>query len=619
MIFFFSCILSAQTADEIIAKNIETRGGVKRLSTIKSLKYTGRFKETGIDADLTLFFKNPNKILFDLDLQGQAAKIGYDGRTLWKQLPGQAPSHKPKSSDKLVMIFAEHHEFLMTFREKGYEFELMGRENFKGTEVYKIKVTPKGFHEIYLFIDSKNFLVLSLFFENPVGAKYTVAFSDYKKTDGILWPHFIEAKKSSGAVTYLTFNTIEKNGEIDETRFSLPLARPSKNAQRDEKDLTPLAYTYRIPDQTDDGWKTAALTEVGMEIEPLVDLMNDLLNRDDHFTHSILIIKDGKLVFEEYFKGSDLDVNEETLTKLVSPEGKYATQEVEFDRDTLHFQASVTKSITSLLLGIAIDKKLIRGIEEKMFSFFPEYAGLNSGEKSDISIQHMLTMSSGIPWSEAYPYNDSRNYIYQLLAADDPLAYILSLNLTASPGKTFTYNSGTTVLLSDIIRRASGMSLENFAKNHLFAPLGITKFKMINLPNATEVFFGSSGLYLCPRDMAKIGQLYLQEGLWKNQRIVSEKWIKDSVAKSMRLPAAHALRYFAENYGYQWWLGTFYTKNTKAYMAAGFGGQFIAVFPELRMVVVLTGGNWGYQSPILAYDFAINNYILPAINSSLEK
>jgi CubicO group peptidase (beta-lactamase class C family) len=422
-----------------------------------------------------------------------------------------------------------------------------------------------------------------------------------------------------GALTAQNANDIiKKNIEVDKALFSLPIGGAGEKAPSEIKSLAPYEYSYRIPAQTDDGWLTASLTDLGMETEPLVGLMNLMLNRNDHFTHSILIIKNGKLVFEEYFSGDDLVVNEGTLKKLVLPGGKYVTKEAAFDRDRLHFQASVTKSITSLLMGIALDKQLIRSVDEKVFSFFPEYSALNSGAKADITIKHMLSMSSGIPWSESYPYNDSRNSIYQLLAADDPLEYVLDLDHFASPGKAFNYNSGTTVLLGDIIRRTAKTSVEEYAETHLFTPLGITKFEMINLPNAREVFFGSSGLYLRPRDMAKIGQLYLQEGIWENKRIVSSKWIQESVKKSIELPSSHSLQYFAESYGYQWWLGTFSTKNTNAYMAAGFGGQFIAVFPETKMVVVLTGGNWYNCSPFMAYDFVINNYILSAIKLNAE-
>ncbi len=613
MIISLTAALSAQTVDDILAKNIEKRGGIQTLSSIKTLKYTGSFKQPGFKADLTLFFRSPNKIYFDLHIGDIEAKIGYDGRTLWKQSPRRSPGQRPKKSDKLVVVFAEFHEFLFTFREKGYEIELVGEEVVEGVEAYKIKVTPEDGHMIYLYIDKNDYVVASVLFDNPEGSQDAIYFRDYKETDGILLPHSFEARKGNGEITNLAIEKIESNVEIDETLFSLPITRSDKKAQSQEKDIAPLEYSYRTPEQVDDGWITTSLTDVGMETEPLVDLMNTLLNRNDHFIHSILIIKNGKLVFEEYFNGSDLVVNQETMKDLISSGGDLVTKEKEFDRDTLHFQASVTKSFTSLLFGIALDRKLIRGVNEKMFSYFPEYSTLNSGEKMEITIKHMLSMSSGIPWSEAYPYNDSRNYIYQLLSADDPLKYVLQLNLFASPGRAFNYNSGTTVLLGEIIKRASKMSLENFAKNYLFTPLGITKFQMINLQNAKEVFFASSGLYLRPRDMAKIGQLYLQEGLWKNKRIASAKWIRESVEKSITLPSAHSLQYFAEGYGNQWWLGTFYSKNTKAYMAAGFGGQFIVVLPELRMVVVLTGGNWDKSSLFLSYDFVVDNYILSAL------
>jgi CubicO group peptidase (beta-lactamase class C family)/outer membrane lipoprotein-sorting protein len=613
MIYIFSGALCAQTADEVIARNIEVRGGLQRLSSIETLRYSGTFREEGLDARLTMFFKRPNKVLFHLDLGELDAKIGYDGRTMWKQFPGRSPRHQPKNSDKLVAVFAEYQEFLMGCSEKLYGFEMAGREEIDGVENYKIKITPEEGQSIFLLIDRNNHTVSCLYFERPAGSRYSFTFRDYREADGILLPHSIEAEKSNGEITGLSFDSIQKNVEVDEALFSLPEARPGSNTKDRSKIPAPHEYRYRIPEQTDDGWATGSLTDAGMGTGPLVELMNQLLNRSDHLTHCVLIIKNGKLVFEEYFSGSDLVVNEDTLTRLILPEGKYETKEAGFDRDTLHFQASVTKSITSLLLGIALDRQLIRSVDEQMFSFFPEYSALNTREKSDITIKHMLTMSSGIPWSESHPYNDRRNYIFQLLAADDPLGYVLGLNLSASPGRRFTYNSGTTVLLGEIIRRTAKTSVENFAAEYLFAPLGISKYRMIDLPNAEDVFFGSSGLYLRPRDMAKIGQLYLQEGLWDNKRIVSSEWIHETFTDAVQFPPTHQLQHFAESYGYQWWLGTYYTKDAKAYMAAGFGGQFIVVLPEVEMVVVLTGGNWYDRSPFMAYDFVINDYILSAV------
>jgi CubicO group peptidase (beta-lactamase class C family) len=592
-----------QSADDILAKNTEIRGGKQKLAAIKTLKYSGTFVERGLNANLALYFKSPNKVYFHVRIGDIEAKIGYDDETLWKQFPGGIPKEMPKGSDTLVVSFAEYHEFLLTHREGGFDFDLVGEENFEGTEVYKIRVTPEEGEKAYLLIDKKNYLGISFFVETPADAKDAYYFRDFRDTDGIIFPYSIKAVKANGDTTHLKFEKIECNVEIDDTLFSFPVPKSDTHAE----------YSYKVPEQTDVGWQTASLTKVGMKTGPMVDLMHNLLNRDDHFIHGILVAKDGKLVFEEYFSGIDVVFNEEVLEKIVTSGGDFETREMQFDKDALHFQASVTKSITSLLFGIALDKKLIRGVDEKMFSFFPEYSELCTGEKAEITIKHMLSMSSGIPWSESYPYNDSRNYLYQLVAADDPLKYVLGLNLIAHPGKAFNYNSGTTNLLGEIIRRVSKTSLADFAKNHLFNPLGITKYKMINLPNAKELFFASSGLYLRPRDMAKIGQLYLQEGMWDNKRIVSADWVEKSVEKSILLPSSNPLQYFANSYGYQWWLGVFSTKNTWAYVAAGFGDQLIVVLPKINMVIVLTGGNWDDRSPFLVYDFVINKYVLAAL------
>ena len=291
LIFSLSGALSAQTAHEIIAKNIETRGGIQKLTSIKTLKYTGTFKQKGIEANLTMYFKSPNKICLDLEVGEVEAKIGYDGKTLWKQNPGGTPRQRPKSSDKLVVAFAEYHAFLFAYREKGYEFELVGKENFEGAEVYKVKVTPKDGDIIYLLIDRENYVVLSFFLETPGGTKDAFYFRDFKETGGILLPHSMEARKSNGEITNVKFEKIESNVEIDETIFSLPVSRSGKKAQSEEKDRTLFEYSYRIPEQVDDGWITASLTDVGMKNEPLVDLMKNLLNRNDHYIHSILIIK----------------------------------------------------------------------------------------------------------------------------------------------------------------------------------------------------------------------------------------------------------------------------------------------------------------------------------------
>ena len=359
-------------------------------------------------------------------------------------------------------------------------------------------------------------------------------------------------------------------------------------------------YSYRVPEQTDDGWETASLADVGMDEAPIVDLMNALSRRNEDNIHGIVVIKDGRLVLEEYFSGEDLD-----LTEGLNFVNK------DFDRDTLHCQASASKSITSILLGIAIDQGLVRGVQEKILSFFPEHSDLKDDAKDEITLGHMLSMSSGIPWNEGYPYTDPRNDLNQMFYGADPVRYVLEKPVVAPPGSEFIYNSGTTNLLGEVVRKSTGQTLLDFARQHLFAPLGIASADWIPFPNAPHMAVASSTLYLRPRDMAKIGQLYLQKGAWKGERIVSEGWVAESTREYIRVPTSSSpIPGLIEGYGYQWWRGIFSNRNIETYFAAGWGGQFIFVLSDLDMVVVLTGGQFegDYQG---FYDL-INDYVLVA-------
>jgi CubicO group peptidase (beta-lactamase class C family) len=361
-----------------------------------------------------------------------------------------------------------------------------------------------------------------------------------------------------------------------------------------------LGYTYRVPDETDDGWETASLTEVGMTEAPIVEMMNELTRRNDNHLHGIVIIKDGRLVLEEYFSGEDLELSSGL---------NFAHRD--FDTDTLHCQASASKTVTSILLGIAIDQGLVQGVHEKMLSFYPEHSDLNASETGEITLQHMLTMSTGISWDESAPYDDPRNSLNQQYNSEDPVRHILEQPLTTPPGTTFIYNSGTTNVLGDIVRVSSGQTLVEFADQNLFTPLGITSFDWIGFPLAPHIAVASSTLYLRPRDMAKVGQLYLQGGEWNANRIISEEWIAESTAESIQIQSSqNPIPGLINSYGYQWWRGTFANGDTDTYFAAGWGGQFIHVLPELDLVIALTGGHFegGYQG----FYSLINDHILAA-------
>ncbi len=327
-----------------------------------------------------------------------------------------------------------------------------------------------------------------------------------------------------------------------------------------------------------------------MDDMPIILFMNKLLNDLDHRIHGILIIKEGKLVLEEYFPG-------ETF---------YHGPLTTFNRDIKHNLASVTKSFTSAITGLAIDRGLILDVDQKVFSFFPEFFELRDEEKDKITLEHLLTMTSGLEWDEStYPYTDPRNDVFQIFNQSDPIRFVLNKTVLTGPGTSFHYSSGSTNVLGEIIRKATGVRADSFAGDYLFAPLEITDYQWEELPN--NVLYASGDLKLKPRDMAKLGELYLNGGRWKGKQIISEKWVNASIQ-------SYTTAIQDWEYGYQWWLFTYEVdiEQIESFSASGWGGQKIFVFPDLDMVVVTTAGY--YDEPDL--EFHIDGFLIPQILDS---
>jgi CubicO group peptidase (beta-lactamase class C family) len=358
---------------------------------------------------------------------------------------------------------------------------------------------------------------------------------------------------------------------------------------------------YEQPPQTNDGWATASLEHVGMDPEPLLDLLDLVAHTDNHLLHGLLIVRHRRLVFEEYWRGTDLDPW--TLDPV----------ERDFDRNTLHYVASVSKSVTSALAGIAIGQAYIGGVEDSLFAYFPEYAGLRTDENGEITLRHLLTFSSGYDWNEfVYGFDDPRDSHNQMFATSDPIGYLLDRQVTTAPGAVFHYNSGDTNLLGEIVRRASSSAtLVEYAERHLFGSLGISEYEWLRFPRATAVTFASGGVSLRPRDMAKLGALYLDGGVWNGTRILTQEWVTASTAPSMTIGGTHRSLY---GYGYNWWLGRSEHRggSVEYFRAAGWGGQDVFVYPELDLVVVFTAGGYDHTPP-LRVDDLLEQYILPSI------
>ncbi len=355
-------------------------------------------------------------------------------------------------------------------------------------------------------------------------------------------------------------------------------------------------YNYQVPENTGDGWLTASLETVGMSVEPLKNLMEIQLNRDEHEIHCILVIKDGLLVFEEYFPGHDFDLNT----------SNYHGAWINFNRDTLHNLHSVTKSITSTLLGIAIDNGFIAGVEEKVYDFFPDYDSLRTEMKDRILLSHLLNMRAGWEWNETDVEVTSAESTYmQMLFSDDPLGYVLGRPMEAEPGTLFDYSGGVTNVLGQVIERSVTTDFENFADQYLFHPLGITNRSWCYFPSGMILVSGD--LHIRPRDMAKIGYLFINNGKWQESQVVSPDWINEATQQRVDLPDFWG----PDGYGYHWWFQTFTVEGVvlDSFYASGWGGQFILMVPDLKMVVVFTGANY-VNSPFPDMRTMLEKYIL---------
>jgi CubicO group peptidase (beta-lactamase class C family) len=336
-----------------------------------------------------------------------------------------------------------------------------------------------------------------------------------------------------------------------------------------------------IPAARDDGWPVASVNEDKLIDRAELCRMADRLASSAANVHSVLVARGGKLVFERYFRGSD-EIPGRIYGRRV--------ENITFDADTLHDMKSVSKSVASLAVGIAIDRGLIRSVNEPIFSFFPELSDLRSPEKDRIQLLHVLTMSMGLAWVEATPATgDDDNDEARMHRARDACRYVLGLAATAPTGQEFFYNTGALALVSAIIRKATGRPLDEFAREALFEPLGITAVEWERRKGDTDA---GGGLRLRPRDMAKLGQLVLAGGRWNDRQIVSREWIETSTAPKLKATDN-------QSYGYLWWLGRSLLNGREVRWvgALGRGGQSIRIVPELDLVVVVTAGYYQDYSP----------------------
>ncbi len=332
-----------------------------------------------------------------------------------------------------------------------------------------------------------------------------------------------------------------------------------------------------VPAAREDGWPVASVTDDKLIDRDALCRMADRLVSSAANVHAVLVARGGRLVFERYFSGGSDEVNNRRVTNAI------------FDAGTRHDTKSVTKSVASLAVGIAVDRGLIGDIDQPIFTFFPELSDLRTPEKDRIRLVHALTMSIGLKWVEATPSNNYDNDEVRMQMARDPCRYVLGLPVVAPPGQEYFYDTGALMLVSAIVRRAVGRPLDEYARETLFEPLGITDAEWRRVRGDSDA---GGGLRLRPRDMAKIGQLVLADGRWNGRQVVSKAWIDASTSAHLKATENYL-------YGYLWWLGrsTFHGREVQWIGALGRGGQSIRIVPELDLVVVVTAGYYQDYSP----------------------
>ena len=279
----------------------------------------------------------------------------------------------------------------------------------------------------------------------------------------------------------------------------------------------------------------------------------------------------------------------------------------------VHEMQSVTKSVTSLLMGIAVDQGKVTSVDNKALGYFPDYAFQNLDQrKRDITISHLLTMTSGLnfyeqpyPGSPLQQLNDSR---------DDWLRIIFDQPMNAVPGDQWQYNSGGVISLGAVIDEATGLVADQFARQYLFDPIGVgTTYWFKGSPNGLPHMGG--GLGLRATDLARIGYLVLRKGMWGDRRVVSETWLRESTGHHVRNPRTFGSH--PTDYGYLWWLLPLDNRSggdwdTDIITASGAKGQWLLIIPKYDIVVAATSnaaGFTGYMDPVEA----VYSYIIPAV------
>lgn len=358
-------------------------------------------------------------------------------------------------------------------------------------------------------------------------------------------------------------------------------------------------------------WPVATPQSQSMNADSLQAFHDAITKGKYGYIDGVVITRNGKLIYQQTYSHDYHTIYKDSAAKksglnLHDPGGPYNYYNPwwhpYYHQTDLHSLQSVTKTITSIIIGVATARNEFPDLSTPVLSFFDTVQVKNIDDhKRRMTIRHLLTMTAGFDWDERFHYSDPRNDCTIMEGSFDWVKYVIDKPMALEPGQSFRYNSGASQLLSYIFRKATGKDIEEYAFQHLFSPLGITKYYWKRTP--TGLVDSEGGLYLAATDLAKIYYLFLKEGNWNGKQIVTKEWVKASVTPAINAGGV-------AKYGYKWWLYDYSNDNSKyAWAGSGFGGQWPIVISEYNIVAVFTGWNIVAGRPSLRVTEAIGKLI----------
>ena len=354
-------------------------------------------------------------------------------------------------------------------------------------------------------------------------------------------------------ITIIIFNSISNNQTNTVDTFSSNVINESKQNESIQNENNQIIAEI-TEQKTEEKWEWQYDTAENHNLDS--SELNSIHSTIDAYPiNAEVIVKDG-VIIDEYYKDG-------------------------YNKNSLFTLQSTSKSITSALIGIAIGKGYIESVDIPISNYFPQILESGSEYKNQITIWNLLTHTTGLDASDTINWNE-------WITSSNWVDYVINRPAVSRPGTVFNYFTGNTHLLSAILQKATGKTAYEFGKEYLFDLLDMDSVECSTDPQG--ISDGGNGFAMNVYDMAKFGELYLNNGTWKGKQIIPEQWVKDSTSVQFTRSSGSA------NYGYQWWVRTFGTQNHPAYFAQGHYGQYIFVVPELELVVVLTSHYEGNTS-----------------------